>query len=88
MKIKPLSERILIEPAQEEEKTDSGILIPDTAKKDEPEQGVVKEVGSDEEIEVKKGDRVLFKKYGPTKIKVDGQEYLIAEQEDILAIIE
>lgn len=87
MKIKPLSERILIEPVQEEEKTESGIFIPDTAKKDEPEQGMVIAVGSDEEIEVKKGDRVLFKKYGPTKIKVDDKEYLIAKQEDILAVL-
>lgn len=88
MKIKPLSKNILIEATEEGEKTQSGIFIPDTAKKDEPERGKVVAVGSDDDLEVKKGDVVLFKKYGPTKIKVDDKEYLIAKQSDILAIIE
>ncbi|MCD6233088.1 co-chaperone GroES [bacterium] len=96
MKIKPLSDHILIEPVSKEEKTKAGILLPDTAEKEKPEQGKVIAVGpgrvldSGERIslEVKKGDIVLFTKYGPNEIKVDGKEYLIAREEDILAILE
>jgi len=96
MKIKPLADHILIEPIKEEEKTKSGILLPDTAEKEKPEQGKVIAVGPGRTlssgkklpINVKKGDIVLFTKYGPNEIKVDGKEYLIAKEEDILAIIE
>jgi len=96
MKIKPLSEHILIEPIKEEEKTKSGILLPQTAEKERPEQGNVIAVGSGKKtddgkiipLEVKVGDRVLFTKYGPNEIKVDDKEYLIAKEDDILAVIE
>lgn len=96
MKIKPLSDHILIEPIKQEEKTKSGILLPDTAEKERPEQGKVIAVGPGKKLssgkiiplEVKVGDRVLFTKYGPNEIKIDGKEYLIAKEEDILAIIE
>ena len=96
MKIKPISNHILIEPIKEEEKTKSGILLPDTAEKERPEQGKVIAVGPGERdkqgkvipSEVKPGDKVLFTKYGPTEIKVDNKEYLIAKEEDILAILE
>jgi len=96
MDIKPLSDRILIEPIKGEEKTKSGILLPDTAEKERPEQGRVIATGPGRKnssgkvlpMEVKSGDKVLFTKYGPTEIKVEGKEYLIAKQEDILAIIE
>ena len=96
MKIKPISDHILIEPMKAEEKTKAGILLPETAEKDRPEQGKVIAVGPGKKdktgkavpLEVKTGDTVLFTKYGPTEIKVDGKEYLIARQEDILAIIE
>jgi len=96
MKIKPLADHILIEPIKEEEKTKSGILLPDTAEKEKPEQGRVIAVGPGKAlssgkrspINIKKGDIVLFTKYGPNEIKVDGKEYLIAKEEDILAIIE
>jgi chaperonin GroES len=96
MKIKPLSGYILIEPIKEEEKTKSGILLPETAEKERPEQGKVIAVGNGKKtssgkvipLEVKVGDRVLFTKYGPNEIKVDNKEYLIAKEEDILAIIE
>jgi len=96
MDIKPLSDHILIEPIKGEEKTKSGILLPDTAEKERPEQGKVIATGPGRKtaagkvlsIEVKRGDKVLFTKYGPTEIKVEGKEYLIARQEDILAIIE
>ena len=96
MNIKPLSDHILIEPMKVEEKTKSGILLPDTAEKERPEQGKVIAVGEGRKnsagkvfpMDVKKGDTVLFTKYGPAEIKVDNKEYLIAKQEDILAIIE
>lgn len=94
--IKPLSDHILIEPLKQEGKTKSGILLPDTADKEKPEQGKIVAVGEGKMTEdgktlpmnVKVGDLVLFKKYGPDEIKVDGKEYLIASQDDILAIIE
>lgn len=96
MKIKPLSDHILIEPIKEEEKTKSGILLPETAEKERPEQGKVIAVGPGRKTEdgkiipvpVKPGQKILFKKYGPEEIKVEGKEYLIAKEEDILAIIE
>ena len=96
MKIKPLADYVLIEPITQEEKTKSGIFLPQTAEKERPEQGKVVEVGpgkrNDEgktvPLSVKKGDIVLFTKYGPHEIKVDGKEYLIAREEDILAVLE
>jgi len=96
MNIKPLADHILIEPIKEEEKTKSGIFLPDTAQKEKPEQGLVIAVGSGKKtddgkivpVSVKAGDKVLFTKYGPNEIKIDGKEYLIAREEDILAIIE
>jgi len=96
MNIKPLSDHILIEQIKAEEKTKSGILLPDTAEKERPEQGRVIAVGSGKKLssgkvipmEVKPGDKVLFAKYGPNEIKVGDKEYLIAKEEDILAIIE
>jgi chaperonin GroES len=96
MKIKPLSDHILIEPIKEEEKTKSGILLPDTMEKERPEQGKVIAVGPGKRTEegkiippsVKPGDKVLFTKYGPNEIKVENKEYLIAREDDILAILE
>ncbi len=96
MKIKPLSDHILIEPTKEEEKTKTGILLPETVEKERPGEGKVIAVGPGritEEgklipVSVKPGQKVLFKKYGPDEIKVDDKEYLIAKEEDILAIIE
>lgn len=97
MNIKPLSDRVLIEPISVEEKTKSGIILPDTAEKERPEQGrvvaigagkVIPELGKRVPVNVKIGDIVLFSKYGPTEIKVDGKEYLIAREEDILAILD
>ncbi|MBI2626558.1 MAG: co-chaperone GroES [Candidatus Nealsonbacteria bacterium] len=96
MHIKPLSDHILIEPIKEEEKTKAGILLPETAEKEKPEQGKVISVGPGKKdkdgkyisMEVKEGDKVLFTKYGPSEIKVENKEYLIAKEEDILAILE
>ncbi len=95
MKIQPLADRVLIEPLRREEKTKSGIVLPDTVQKEKPEEGKVVAVGPGKLLEngkrqslsVKKGDRVLFAKYGPTEIKVEDKEYLIAQEDDILAII-
>ena len=91
MKIKPLADRVLIEPISIEDKTESGIILPDTADKEKPEQGKVVAVGPgrpNKPMTVKKGDVVLFTKYGPNDIKIDNKEYLIAKEEDILAILE
>ncbi len=96
MKIKPLSDHILIEPIKEEERTETGILLPQTAEQERPEQGKVIAVGPGRKtasgkvipITVKPGDKVLFTKYGPNEIKVENKNYLIAKQEDILAIID
>jgi chaperonin GroES len=96
MTIKPLSDHILIEPIKEEEKTKGGIFLPETASKDKSEEGKVIATGPGKKTEdgkimmmsVKPGDRVLFTKYGPNEIKIEGKEYLIASESDILAIIE
>ena len=96
MNIKPLQEYVVIEPISQEEKTKAGVFLPQTADKERPEQGKVIAVGPGKtlssgnrvEMEVKQGDTVLFTKYGPNEIKVDDKEYLIAKQEDILAILE
>ncbi len=96
MIIKPLTDHIVIEPLKQEEKTRSGILLPETAEKERPEQGRVVAVGpgrtTDEgkvvPLDVKVGDVVLFTKYGPNEVKIDEKEYLIAKGEDILGILE
>ena len=96
MKIKPLSDHILIEPIKEEEKTKTGILLPETAEKERPEQGKVIAVGPGKKtkdgkyipLDIKPGQRVLFTKYGPNEIKINNKEYLIAKEDDILAILE
>ena len=89
MSIKPLADRVLVMPAAAEEKTVSGIIIPDTAK-EKPLKGEVVSVGSgtkDEEMILKAGDHVLYGKYAGTEIELDGEKYLIMRQSDILAII-
>lgn len=90
--IKPLGERVLIEPIAKEETTASGIVLPDTAK-EKPQEGKVVAVGSGSvkdgvrvALEVKEGDRVLFSKYAGTEIKYEGKEYLIMKESDIHAI--
>ena len=96
MKIIPISDHVLIEPIKGEEKSKGGILLPQTAEKERPEQGKIIAVGPGKKdetgkiipMEVKPGDKVLFTKYGPNEIKVDDKEYLIAKEEDILAILE
>ena len=87
--IKPLSDRVLIEPVAAETKTASGIFIPDTAK-EKPQKGTVVAVGNgtkDHEMTVKIGDTVLYGKYAGTELKLEGTDYLIMREDDILAII-
>ena len=89
MKIQPLSDRVLIEPNPAEEKTASGLYIPDTAK-EKPLAGTVVAVGpgtSEVKMEVKVGDKVLYGKYAGTEVTVEGKDYLIMRQSDIFAII-
>jgi len=87
--IKPLADRVLVEPAPAEEKTASGIIIPDTAK-EKPQRGSVVAVGSgkkDEPLTVAVGDQVLYGKYAGTEITVEGKDYLIMRESDIFAIV-
>jgi chaperonin GroES len=89
MKIKPMDDRVLVEFEKEEEKTPSGIIIPDTAK-EKPRMGIVAAVGTDEDLQekIKVGNKVLFAKYGGEDIEFDGKEYKIIQRSDILAVIE
>ena len=95
MKVRPLHDRILVKRLDQEAKSKSGIIIPDTAK-EKPMEGRVIAVGAgkvNEEgvvtpLEVKKGDRILFSKYSGSEIKLDGDEHLIVREEDVLAVLE
>ncbi len=89
MNIKPLADRVLVKPAAAEEKTVSGIIIPDSAK-EKPLKGEVIAVGNgtkDEEMVLKAGDTVLYGKYAGTEIELEGKKYIIMRQNDVLAII-
>lgn len=94
MKIQPLGDRVLVEPVKETEVKKGGIIIPDTAK-EKPQQGKVIAVGTGKlddsgkkiPFNVKKGDKVLMPKYGGTEIKLDGKEYQIMREEDILGVL-
>jgi chaperonin GroES len=95
MKVKPIGDRVLVKPSKEEETKKGGIIIPDTAK-EKPQEGKIVAVGTgklDENgkkipFEVKVGDRVLISKYGGTEIKIDGEEYQILREDDILGIVD
>lgn len=96
MKLKPMHDHIVVKPIIEDEITKSGIVLPDTIDKEKPEKGEVIAVGDGRLLEngqkasmsVKVGDKVMFKKYSPDEIKVDGVEYLIISESDVLAILE
>lgn len=93
--IKPLGDRVVIQALEREEKTKSGIVLPDTAK-EKPQEGRIVAVGNGRlldngqrvSLDVKAGDKVMFSKYAGTEIKIDGQDYLILSERDVLAIIE
>jgi chaperonin GroES len=84
IKIEPLGSRVLIRPLEEESKTASGLLLPETAK-EKPQTGEVAAIGDDEEIKLKVGDKVLFAKYSGTEFKLDGADYILFEAADVLA---
>lgn len=95
MKLRPLGDRIVVEPLEAEEKTKGGIILPDTAK-EKPQEGKVVAVGKGKTddsgklipMEVKVGDKVLYGKYAGTEITIEGKEYMILREEDVLAIVE
>ncbi|MEZ4546878.1 MAG: co-chaperone GroES [Thermodesulfobacteriota bacterium] len=95
MKVRPLHDKVLIQRLDSEETTKGGIIIPDSAK-EKPQEGKVVAVGngrfledgSIKPLEVKKGDKILFSKYGGTEISIDGESYLILSEEEILAVID
>ena len=95
MNLKPLGDRLIVSPTEQDEVTASGIVLPETAK-EKPMQGEVvaagpgarKDDGSRAEMDVKKGDTVLYAKYAGTEVKIDGKKYLILKETDILAIVE
>lgn len=96
MKLKPLGDNVVVKAIAKEEKTKSGIILPDTVDKEKPEQGEVMAIGPGKlldngnraAMEVKIGDKILFKKYSPDEIKVEGEEVLVLSQSDIIAILE
>lgn len=91
MSVKPLGDRVAVKLVEREEKTEGGIVIPDTAKKEKPQTGEVFEVGrgcyEDEEPEITKGDMVVFDKFAGTEVTVDGTEFKIVNIDDIVAVI-
>ena len=92
-KLKPLGERVIVKPEPEEEKTKSGIVLPESAK-EKPQEGTVIAVGEGRVLDsgqkvpvgVKVGDKVIYSKYGGTEVKIDGEEYIILNERDILAV--
>jgi len=95
MKVRPLGDRILVKRIEAEEKTKGGIVLPDTAK-EKPKEGKVVAVGRGKTLDsgelsplaVKDGDRIIFSSYAGTEVKIDGEEYLIMKEDDVLAIVE
>ncbi len=95
MKVRPLHDQLIIQRLEEKERTKGGIIIPDTAKEKPIEgkviavgAGKIKKDGTKIPLEVKKGDRILFAKYAGTEVRIDGEDYLMMKQDDVLAIIE
>ncbi|MDO8512380.1 MAG: co-chaperone GroES [bacterium] len=96
MNIKPLNDKVVVKPLKQDEKTKSGIFLPDSAREEKPEQGEVVAVGTGKMLDngtravmsVKVGDRVLFTKYSPDEVEIDGIKYLVIEEEKILGVVE
>jgi len=91
VKIRPLEDRVVIKPLLEEEKTKTGIILPETAEKEKPEQGEIVAIGEGEKIKklgLKVGDRVLFEKYAGTDVKLEDEEYKVVDKDSVLAILE
>ncbi len=95
MNLKPLGDRVVVEHVEQQEKTTGGVFLPDTAK-EKPQEGIVRAVGTGRVLdngtklpmEVKVGDRVIYSKYSGSEVKIDGKEYLIVSEKDILAIVD
>ncbi|MDD3718655.1 MAG: co-chaperone GroES [Actinomycetota bacterium] len=94
MKLRPLGDRVIVKPGEGEEKTPSGLVIPDTAK-EKPQEGTVIAVGPGRwedgkyyPLDVKEGDTIIYSKYGGTEVKIGGEEHLILSERDILAVVE
>ncbi|MFH1522671.1 MAG: co-chaperone GroES [Patescibacteria group bacterium] len=96
MNLKPLNDNVIVKPISEDEVTKAGIVLPDTVDKEKPEKGEViafgpgklLENGQRAQMSIKNGDKVMFKKYSPDEIKVDGEDYLVISENDIIAVIE
>jgi len=96
MNLRPLSDRVIVRASSKEEKTASGIILPDTVDKERPEQGEVISIGPGKlnengtriPMDLNVGDTVVFKKYAPDEVKIDGNEYLVLSESDIMAVIE
>ena len=96
MKLRPLGDHVIVKPLANDEVTKAGIVLPDTVNKEKPEKGEVIAVGPGKLLEngqrsapsVKVGDKVVFKKYSPDEVKVDGEEYLVISEGDIMAVLE
>ena len=86
-RIKPLADNLLVKPEKQDKKTRTGIYLPETSAEEQPQEGKVIAIGDSKDIKVKKGDRIIFKKYSGNEVKIDDQAYLIVKNEDILAVI-
>lgn len=95
MKLKPLSDYLIVEPLKEETRTKSGIVLPDTVEKEKPQQGTIiaagpgrmLESGKRSPMQVKEGDKVLFSKYSPNEVKIGEKEYFVIKEDDVMAVI-
>lgn len=85
--IQPLGENVLVKLMKAEKKTKTGLYLPDSASEDKPQEGKVIEIGESDKIKAKKNQMVIFAKYSGTEIKIDGEDYLILKNEDILAVV-
>ncbi|NTW30636.1 MAG: co-chaperone GroES [Candidatus Moranbacteria bacterium] len=86
--VRPLGENVLVSPEKPEKKTSAGIYLPDNASEERPQQGKVIAVGDSDKIKVKKGQTVIYTRYGGAEIKVDGEDYVIVSMKELLAIVE
>ncbi len=87
-RVRPLGENVLVKPEKETKKTKTGIFLPDTASEERPQEGKVIAVGENKDIKVKKGQKVIFRQFSGTEVKIDSEDYLIIKNEDILAVVE
>ncbi len=86
-KIAPLGENVLVRPEKSGKKTETGIYLPESASEEQPQEGRVIAVGDSKDIKVKKGQKVIFRKYSGTEVEISGEQYIIIKNEDILAVV-